>query len=66
MRKMKRPPLEKIKVRQRKIIDVYLHYIPILEAEAKIQNRSVKNLMERIITDHCRTLKNNENEPATN
>lgn len=62
MRKMKRPPVQKIKVRQTKIIDVYLHYIPILEAEAKAQNRSVKNLIERIISDYCRTLKTNENE----
>lgn len=61
---MKRPPVEKIKVRQKKIIDVYLHYLPVLEMEAKRQERSVKSLMERIIADYCRTIKNQQNEPA--
>lgn len=59
---MKRPPVEKIKVRQKKIIDVYLHYLPILEGEAKRQERSVKSLLERIVADYCRTIKNKENE----
>jgi hypothetical protein len=66
MRKMKRPPVEKIKVRQKKIIDVYLHYLPILEQEAKRQERSVKSLLERIIADYCRTIKNQENEQPRN
>jgi len=59
---MKRPPVEKIKVRQKKIIDVYLHYLPILQSEAKRQERSVKSLLERIVADYCRTIKNKENE----
>jgi hypothetical protein len=63
---MKKPPIVKIKVRQRKNIDIYLHYLPILEEEAKRQERSVKSLIERIVADYCRTIKNNENEPARN
>jgi hypothetical protein len=54
--------VEKIKVRQKKIIDVYLHYLPILQSEAKRQERSVKSLLERIVADYCRTIKNKENE----
>ena len=64
---MKRPPVEKIKLKQAKIIEIYLHYIPFLEEEAKKQNRSVKNLIEQIITDYSRNLKTFKNEPtATN
>jgi hypothetical protein len=63
---MKKPPTAKIKVRQRKNIDIYLHYLPILEEEANRQERSVKSLIERIVADYCRTIKNKENEPAGN
>lgn len=59
---MKKPPIEKIKSRQKKIVEIYLQHIPVLEAEAKKQNRSVKNLMEHIVSDFCRNLKTKENE----